>query len=133
LHRPVACGLLDCTRPDALLAIAGRDLLSRFDLLGQDDPLIPLVNLHEKHCPCPDLAGLPELIAQDEQAEIARLTRLVQLDLGIRAKASGEFGLSVALELFYFGRPLFQLLQLVGFSVSETMQGIELHYNAGGQ
>ncbi len=129
-HRPMACGLLDCTHPDELLAIAGRDLLNRFDLLNTDDPLLPLVNLHEGHCPCPDLAALPEQLAGDKQGKISELTRLVQLDLGIRDKASREFGLSVEQELFYFGRPLFQLLQLVGFSVTETMQGIELHFNA---
>ena len=129
MHRPMACGLLDCTHPDELLAIAGRDLLSRFDLLSINDSLFPLVKLHEEHCACPDLAALAEQLAADQQAKIADLTRLVQLDLGIRAKASGEFGLGVEQELFHFGRPLFQLLQLVGFSVTETMQGIELYYN----
>lgn len=131
MHRPVACGLLDCSHPDKLLALAGRDLLNRFDLLDSTDPLTPLIELHEEHCPCPDFAALPEQLAEDRQAALDRLSRLVQLDLGIRAKAGGDFGLSVEQELFYFGRPLFQLLQLVGFSVTETVQGLQLQYTPG--
>ena len=130
-HRPVACGLLDCTQPDELLAIAGRDLLTRFDLLALDDPLLPLINLHDEHCPCPDFVGLLDRLAADRQEVIGRLTRLVNLDLGVRAKAIGEFGLSVDQELLYFGRPLFQLLQAVGFRVTETGQGLQLQPAAG--
>jgi len=129
MHRPVACGLLDCTQPEALLAIVGHDLLSRFDLLGKDDPLLPLVELHEEHCPCPDFTGLPDRLAADKQEVLEQLTRLVNLDIRVRAKAIGEFSLSVDREMFYFGRPLFQLLQPMGFTVTETVQGLHLDYH----
>lgn len=128
-HRPMACGLLDCTHPDELLAIVGRDLLNRFDLLGPDDPLLPLMKLHQEHCPCPDFAAIPDRLAADKGAVMEQLTRLITLDLGVRAKAVSEFALSVDQELFYFGRPLFQLLQPIGFTVTETVQGIHLAYN----
>jgi hypothetical protein len=58
-----------------------------------------------------------------------QLTRLVTLDLGVRAKAVSAFSLSVDRELFYFGRPVFQLLQPIGFTVTETVQGLDLDYN----
>lgn len=128
--RPQACRLLDCTHPDELLTIAGRDLLNRFDLIAEDDPLLPLVKLHEEHCSCPSLDGLVERLAQGKGENLEQLVRLVNLDIGIRSKATSEFGLSVDLELFYFGSPLFQLLQLLGFVVTESVQGLHLHHNA---
>jgi Fe-S-cluster containining protein len=126
-HRPLACGLLDCTSPDALLAVAGRDLLTRFDLIADNDPLLPLVRQHEEHCACPDLSGLRDRLQQEGNQELSSLTRLVNLDLAVRAKAAREFSLSLDLELFYFGRPLFQLLQPLGIRVTESMQGLVLH------
>ena len=130
-HRPVACGLLDCTHPEELLAIAGRDLLSRFDLLTDDDPLLPLIRLHEEQCPCPQLADLRDALAADKKGILEQLSRRVELDLAVRGKATREFGLSVDRELFYFGRPLFQLLQQLGITVSESMHGIQLAYRPG--
>ena len=129
-HRPLACGLLDCTHPDELLAIAGQDLLSRFELLAADDPLLPLVKLHEEHCPCPQLSKLTVRLVADKEDTLEQLNRQVNLDLAVRSKAAWEFGLSVDRELFYFGRPLFQLMQPLGFTVTETMQGLTLHYRS---
>ena len=129
-QRPVACGLLDCTHPDELLAIAGLDLLSRFKLLAADDPLLPLVKLHEERCPCPQLLELADRLAADKEDTLEQLTRHVNLDLAVRSKAAREFGLSVDRELFYFGRPLFQLMQPLGFTVTESMQGLVLHYRS---
>jgi len=129
-QRPLACGLLDCTHPDELLAIAGQDLLSRFDLIAADDPLLPLVKLHEEHGPCPQLSKLADRLAADKEDALEQLTRQVNLDLAVRGKAAREFGLSVARELFYFGRPLFQLMQPLGFTFTETIQGLILHYRS---
>ena len=127
-HRPVACGLLDCTHPDELLAITGRDLLNRFDLISDDDPLLPLVKLHEEHCVVPQLSELTDDLKTEKEKTLEQLTRQVNLDLSVRSKAEREFNLSVDRELFYFGRPLFQLVQPFGVTVSETMQGLVLHY-----
>ena len=129
-HRPVACRLLDCTHPDELLAIAGRDLLNRLDLITEDDPLRPFVKLHEEHCACPPLDGLVDRLAAGGSNALEPLIRLINLDIGIRSKATRECGLSVDLELFYFGSPLFQLLQLLGFVVTESVQGLHLRHDS---
>ena len=63
-HRPMACGLLDCTNTKPLLDIAGKDLLTRFDCIAEGDPLLPLVCEHEERCPCPDLSELIDLCQQ---------------------------------------------------------------------
>ncbi|NOQ45938.1 MAG: YkgJ family cysteine cluster protein [Desulfobulbaceae bacterium] len=110
--RPLACGLFDCTAPEAVLAIIGKDLLSRFDCVADDDPLLPLMRLHEQECPYPDMKVIADrLQAESERSDtLLELTRLVKLDLGFRTRAVRRHGLSVAREMFYFGRPLFQML-----------------------
>jgi len=56
------------------------------------------------------------------------LSDLVKVDLQIRTQAVREFNISVARELFYFGRPLFQLFHPLGIVTVETRQGIELKF-----
>lgn len=115
--RPLACRVLDCRDTLALLELAGRDLLTRFDCLAGDDPLLPLVRHHEAECPCPDLGrlrrdlGEPEI---DRAALLAPLEALVHLDLDLRSRAVAAHRLSLERELFLFGRPLFQLLAPLG-------------------
>lgn len=124
-HRPMACGLLDCTAPEPLLAVAGKDLLTRFDCIADDDPLLPLVRRYEQECPCPDMAALAgKWSTGDKRASLLEaLTERVQLDLDFRQEAGGRWKLSVADELFYFGRPLFQLLAPMGIRLRESPAG----------
>ena len=49
-------------------------------------------------------------------------------DLIFRSLAIERFELPVAKELFYFGRPLFQLLEPLGVRTHETKGGLELEY-----
>ena len=127
-HRPMACGLLDCTDTGPLLAVAGQDLLTRFDCLGPDDPLMPLMREHEHLCPCPDL----EAVARDLKEPQAARERLAELeaaatrDLRFREQAASRLRLSLGLELFAFGRPLFQLLLPLGVLARNTPAGIRL-------
>ena len=127
-HRPMACGLLDCTDTGPLLAIAGQDLLTRFDCLEPDDPLLPLMREHEQACPCPDLATVRRDLQQPDtvRALLAELEAAVAGDLLFREQAASRFGLSLGRELFAFGRPLFQLLPGLGIRVGASPAGIRL-------
>jgi len=127
-HRPLACGLLDCTNPDRIMNIAGKDLLNRFDLLSAETPLLAKVSEHEQQCPCPDFAVLPEQLAENSRAVLDHLENLIQLDVDFRAKVAREYNLSVRLEMFYFGRPLFHLLGPMGITINEIAGGIHLTY-----
>jgi hypothetical protein len=60
------------------------------------------------------------------------LTLLVKGDLHIRALAVREFNISVAGELFYFGRPLFQLFIPLDIVTTETAAGLQLQFRPGG-
>ena len=129
-HRPVSCRALKCWDAEDILAMAGRDLLDRFDLIDSDDPVLPLVQLQEKSCPVPDMENIiAQLTCESERNQLLwALTCLVENDLQIRAQAAREFNISVARELFYFGRPLFQIFFPLGINMAETPQGIELRY-----
>lgn len=104
-HRPMACGLLDCADTAPLLAIAGKDLLTRFDCIEGDDPMLPLVHEYENLCPCPDLRSIREHLSSGELPpdQLLELEASVVRDLSFRGRITAEFGLSVAQELFFFG------------------------------
>jgi len=131
-HRPMACALLDCTDTGPLLDIAGQDLLTRFDCIGDDDPLLPLVREHEKLCPCPDLHAIRREVEQDAcpPARLSELEAAVARDLAFRSRTAAVFRLSVGQELFAFGRPLFQLLLPLGITAVNTPEGIRLRLQA---
>ncbi len=127
--RPLACGLLDCTDTGPLLAIAGQDLLTRFDCIDHNDPILAVLLKHQLQSPCPDI----QTISQDFEPLATRveflagLLEAVNLDLAFRTRTTSTFQLSVALELFYFGRPLFQLLLPLGIRAVNTPAGLRLN------
>lgn len=130
-QRPQACRLLKCWAPDEVLAIAGKKLLTRFDLLAADDPLLPLVRVHEQQCALPDMVEVAVQLEKADQRDsaLAMLRGMVEKDLLFRTIAIDQFQLSLARELFYFGRPLFQLLIPMGVSIAETEDGITLRHS----
>lgn len=127
-HRPIACGLLDCTDTASILAIAGQDLLTRFDCIAADDPLLPLVREYEQICPCPDLHTLYQQVSRGPlpPGQLAGLEALITQDLGFRGRIAAQCNLTVDVELFYFGRPLFHLLAPLGLQASNVPTGIRL-------
>jgi Fe-S-cluster containining protein len=131
-HRPMACGLLDCTNTGPLLAIAGQNLLTRFDCITPDDPMLLLVHEHERLCPCPDLATINQDLNQGDNPAnlLAELEAAVHSDLAFRSPVAADFQLSLDRELFYFGRPLFQLLVPLGVQAVNTPTGIRLNLRA---
>lgn len=125
-HRPMACGVLDCTNTGPLLNLAGQDLLTRFDCLSADDPLLPLIQEHERTCPCPDLEAISRALGHPEPIALAELEAAVNHDLAFRARLSISHRLTVARELFALGRPLVHLVLPLGLQPMETPTGIRL-------
>jgi Fe-S-cluster containining protein len=125
--RPIACRVLKCWDPTEISAIVGKDTLTRLDILAEGDPLRPLVAEHERLCPCPDMELIRRSLASGSlEGLLDNLQRLVNADLSFRNQAVKDHDLSLAEELFYFGRPIFQLLQMLGVEIAETAKGIRL-------
>lgn len=129
-HRPVACVALKCWDTEEVLAMVEKDTLNRQEILAlfDDNPLAPLVAEHERLYPCPDMADLVRMGADLSEKMKRELHKLVNEDVRFRNRVVREFNLKVSEELFYFGRPVFQLLQPLGVRVKESQLGLELHY-----
>ena len=124
--RPLSCGVLKCWQPEETLALVGRDLLSRLDILEDDNPFRLHVQEHERLCPCPDMGEVQKNLAEQAGSALRSLEVLVNSDIAFRNRLVQECNLPLARELFLFGRPIFQLLQPLGVLVSESPQGLRL-------
>jgi len=132
-NRPVACEVLKCWQPEQSLALIGQDLLSRLDLLPSPAPLRSLVLEYEHLHPCPDMGEVEKALADQVENVLSTLEMQVNGDLAFRDRVVRELGLPLALEMFLFGRPLFQLLQTLGVIVSEAPQGLRLAFRREGR
>jgi Fe-S-cluster containining protein len=120
-HRPATCRILQCWQPEALLATIYRNTLRRADLINPGDPILEEIERHERECP----GHLTALLAKAGSAEaLARLGELVRADLAIRKEVVQKTGISLEMEFFLFGRPLFKQL---------TGSGIECGVGEGGE
>lgn len=132
--RPLACRVLECTAPEALLTITGKNLITRFDCIGDNDPLLPLIREHDTSCPCPDLSAVSSQLEQSgaDKELLQSLEATVNLDLRYRTLANRKLQLPVASELFYFGRPLFQLLAPLGIAATQQDEELVLSFKHRG-
>ncbi|MFC1844736.1 YkgJ family cysteine cluster protein [Thermodesulfobacteriota bacterium] len=114
-HRPLECVLLKCWDTAELEAIAGKRLLSRFDIISQNEPVMNYIQKHENEC---GLEILHQLITKPQKTFdnniLAELNELVNKDLAIRSEALIDLNFTLDLELFYFGRPVFKILSQFG-------------------
>lgn len=125
-HRPLACRTLKCWQPEESLALVERDCLGRLDIVADDAPLRPWIVEHEQACPCPDLPVLGQAMAAGDLSALAELQRLSDQDLALRGRAVQELGLDLNLELFAFGRPLFQVVAGIGVRSVNEARGVRL-------
>ena len=110
-HRPLECILFKCWDTVELKTIAGKNLLSRFDIISPDERIIKYIHSHEKVCSFQILGQLvPKQNGKFDKNALAELNELVNKDLELRSEALMKLNLNLDLELFYFGRPLFKIL-----------------------
>jgi len=128
-NRPQACRVLKCWDTEEILQLVEKNTLSRFDILSVDDPLIAVIEEHERICPCHDLGFIWENMGSLTDSRKYDLEKRVGNDLRFRERVVADFQLKLNEELFYFGRPFFQLLQPLGVKISESSAGISLHWN----
>jgi Fe-S-cluster containining protein len=116
-RRPQACRLLKCWDSGEVEALIEQDTLDRLDLIQAGDPLYQAVIEHEARYPCPDL----EILFRSGRADDPEhLESLANREIVYRTAITAQHRLTLRQELFYFGRPLFQLYRSVGASVRES-------------
>ncbi len=122
--RPLSCGVLKCWDTKESLKLAGKDFLSRLDVLKENNPMRERLIAHELLFPLPDLKA----ISHPSKKTVKKLERICNKDIAYRIKTVGELHLSVAQEMFYFGRPIFELLIPLGFTIREAGTSIKLRF-----
>lgn len=127
-HRPHACRALKCWDTREICALIEKDTLSRFDILPADDPLLPVLREHGRICPCDDLDSVRANLADLADDKKKELENRVNAELRLRMRAVAEHHLNLGQELFYFGRPLFQLLSALGIGVADAGSGVRLRW-----
>lgn len=129
-YRPFECRLLKCWDTSELLSMIGKETISRFDIVDPNEPVLRLIEKHERECPYEKAERLlNRLFHEKNTAEIiGQLTELTRKDLAMRSQAQSDFGLSLQVELFMFGRPLFKLLSARGLSVYEADGDVQLKW-----
>ncbi len=121
-HRPATCRILQCWQPEALLATIYHNTLRRADLINANDPILAEIERHERACPG---KVFTDLLADAERPDsLARLTEMVRADLAIRGEIAQKIGLSLEMEFFLFGRPLFK--QMTGSGIECVEEGGEI-------
>lgn len=118
-HRFLECRLLKCWNTAEIIPVIGKSTIVRSDIINSNDPIMRVIEDHDKECPCHEVENLIFTLSQttDTSKTLARLTEIVRKDLAIRSYAISELGLQKEYELFIFGRPLFKLLNARGLSV----------------
>jgi Fe-S-cluster containining protein len=127
-NRPIACSTLQCWNTSAIEKLVETDTITRFDIVERDEPIYTIIEEHEKLCPCPDMPGVAGAIESRIYPAIESFEDLVNRDIQIRTRAVQEHNITLADELFFFGRPIFQLLQQLGVKVSESGGKLQLHW-----
>lgn len=102
--RPLECRLLQCRDTAAILAVTGQDCLKRQDLLAVNDPIMPSI---QAMAPC-SWEKINALLTTLSAESIDEAEKILCADLRVREQAINRLQLTLAQELFYFGRPMFQ-------------------------
>ncbi len=98
------------------------------EIIDKDDPLRTLVEEHERRFPCPDLEKLADEMVSGAFRGHTEVEILANTELQYRTGVVKQHRLSLHQELFYFGRPIFQLLQPLGIKTIEAAEGIQLQW-----
>ncbi|MEW6182237.1 MAG: YkgJ family cysteine cluster protein [Bacillota bacterium] len=120
--RFLECRLLKCWDTAEIISVIGKDTITRADIIDHDDPVMEIIEIHERECSIGEIErlihGLKSGTAKRESTE--KLTHLISRDLAIRFFAASELGLPEDLERFVFGRSLIEIVKCRGIRIKPS-------------
>ncbi len=122
-NRPLQCRVMECWNPNEYQSLDSRRFLSRKDLLNPDDPLIPLIEAHEKHCA---LSRLQKALSRIRQGDISAREEALDIifyDQHLRRLLDDQKGIRPENQVFLIGRPLSELIPSLGFGFENDKDG----------
>jgi len=127
-NRPITCSILQCWDTTEIEKHVERNTLSRFDIIKEEEPIYRIIKEHQSLCPCPDMQDIAKNIRKGVMIDYDFYNDLVNEDINIRTATAEQYNISLAEELFFFGRPIFQLLQQLGVKVNESAGKLRLQW-----
>jgi len=124
-NRPLQCRLQQCWNPEVLEKLWQEQKLTRRDILGNDQDLMQLLELHDERC---DLERLNNLFIQlhntRDMTVLDQLLEMLRQDVAIRSLATTKLNRHEEELDFLLGRPLAQILRSYGFRVEMDQDGV---------
>ncbi|MEW6573201.1 MAG: YkgJ family cysteine cluster protein [Bacillota bacterium] len=119
-HRFLECRLLKCWDTADIQAVIGKNTVVRTDLINPGDPVIKVIEFHEKECPYSAVEELVGELSRETRKpqSLAQLTEIARKDLAIRFYALSKLSVREEFELFLFGRPVFKILNSRGIEIN---------------
>jgi len=121
-HRFLECRLLKCWEPAEIMRVIGQHTILRSDIINQDDPVLSIIEKHEKECSPLEVQQLinEASFGKDSAKALLRLSELVQKDMALRSYALLDLKLKPEYALFIFGRPLMKIVRDSGFTFKKA-------------
>lgn len=122
-NRPVQCRIMECWDPDHYQALNSCGFLSRKELMNPDDPLLPIIEAHEKRCLLSKFQQALRNIKNGIPSGQAEALDLLQYDHHLRLIIEEKQGIGPENLVFLFGRALEDILFSYGFQFEKTSDG----------
>lgn len=127
--RPMECRVLKCWDTTDIEAVVFKDCLTRFDVLGPDNPLLGEILDHEERCAYRELwLRIEGLKGKSREESIAEIQAVLSQDMQIRARLIAQYGLTLVQELFYLGQPMFRVVEDSALTISFNNDELQVHY-----
>ena len=117
--RPFQCRIMECWDPSRFDTVQSLPPLTRRGLLGEDHPLAPIMDEHDRRCAPAELGRLLEAAPADVEAAL----EMILFDLHVREFAADRFELSDGVAEFVFGRPLAGICRDFGYIFQADAEG----------
>ena len=121
--RPLQCRVMECWNPGGYQSLDSQRFLSRKELLSPDDPMMPVIEAHEKRCAIPKLQEVLSHINRGMASAQEEALDMVLYDQHLRRLLEDQKGIVPESQVFLFGRPLKDLILSFGFRFEKKADG----------
>jgi Fe-S-cluster containining protein len=121
--RPLQCRVMECWNPGDYQSLDSHRFLSRKELLSPDDPMIPVIEAHERRCAIPKLQEALSNMVKGRASAQEEALDMVLYDQHLRRLLEDQKGIVPENQAFLFGRPLQDLVRAFGFCFEKDADG----------
>ncbi len=109
--RPMECSILECWNPAPLMNYYRKNRLTRADMFPRGSAMDELISMHEEKCPVTELSSMLQQEINSPGTLREDINRLLAFDDSFREGFREKTGAHEEDILFYFGRPLKDLVR----------------------